>query len=77
MLDPHPKHVELSAENIIKLNIVASCWTIIDTGVGVACKTPINFEYRDYRLCESFKLFKVNEFFNQFGVNFNVEKISI
>ena len=26
----HPKHVELSAENIIKLYIVASCWTIID-----------------------------------------------
>jgi len=26
----HPKHVELYAENIIKLYIVASCWTIID-----------------------------------------------
>ena len=26
----HPKHVELSTENTIKLYIVASCWTIID-----------------------------------------------
>ena len=26
----HPKHVELSAENIIILYIVTSCWTIID-----------------------------------------------
>ena len=26
----HPKHVELSAENIIELYIVASCWTIIE-----------------------------------------------
>jgi len=26
----HPKHVEMSAENIIKLYIVASCWTVID-----------------------------------------------
>ena len=26
----HPEHVELSAENIIKLYIVASCWTIND-----------------------------------------------
>ena len=28
-----PKHVELSAENIIKLYIVATCWTIIDIGI--------------------------------------------
>ena len=28
----HPKNVELSAENIIKLYIVASPWTIIDLG---------------------------------------------
>ena len=27
----HPKHVEMSAENIIKLYVVASCWIIIDT----------------------------------------------
>jgi len=26
----HPKHVELSEENTIKLYIVASCWTIIE-----------------------------------------------
>jgi len=26
----HPKHVELSAENKIKLYLVVSCWTIID-----------------------------------------------
>jgi len=34
----HPKHVELSAENIIKLYIGASCWTIIE--IDSRCTGP-------------------------------------
>ena len=47
-------------------------------GVGVLCKTPIKLEFRENRLTESCNLFKaVNEFFKQFGVNFNVENFHI
>jgi len=33
-----PKHAELSAEYIIELYIVASCWTIID--IDSRCTDP-------------------------------------
>jgi len=50
----------------------------IQLGVGVLCITPFKLEFRENRLSDSCKLFKVaNECFNKFGVNFNVQNLHI